>query len=238
MGLFDFLSRNKKDDTEHSTVNVNKIVIQEQPRGMSGTEIFAGYFDEDYLEAMKGIDRAKEFDKMRRSNPQVKMLISAVQNPIKSASREINAGSDDVNHLAHAELCKRVLFEDIKFNKFLNEALGFIIFGHSVFEKVHKLNMDKPIIDDEGKTILDSYIGLKKLAWRSQKTIETWNFEDGEFAGITQQSDGDLATYKDIPVEHLMIFTIEHEGDNLEGISDLPKTYSSKSLGLLFQCNI
>jgi len=223
MGIFNFLFNNKnKDDSSYEQKNINKIIIQESERGSSGTEIFSGYYDEEYLETLKGTDRADCFDKMRRSDAQVKMLLMSVKNPIRTASREIHPASDDTEHQKHAELCKQVLFKDIKFNKFLNEALTMIDFGHAVFEKVHKANIDKPIIDDDGNLVLSSYIGLRKLGWRSPKTIETWNFNsDREFMGITQQADGDLNIYVDIPKEHLITMAIDQEGDDLEGISML-----------------
>lgn len=224
MALFDFLSRNKTDKEEEKPVTktVNKIVIQESSRGSSGTEIFAGYYDEEYLNTLQGTDRADVFDKMRRGDSQVKMLLSAVKNPIRTASREINDASDDVEHQKHAELCRQVMFRDIKFNKFLNEKLTVVDFGHSLHEKSHKVNIDKPILDEDGNTVLNSYIGFKKLGWRSPKTIETWNFNDEkEFVGITQQADGDLSSYVDIPKEFLSMSAIDQEGDDLEGISML-----------------
>lgn len=229
MGIFDFFSGfGKKKEDELNPITVNRIIIQEAPRGTSGTEIFAGYFDEEHIEKLKGTDRAKEFDKMRRSDAQAKMLISSVKNPIRTASKEINAVSDDIEHKKHAELCRQIIFRDIKFNKFLNESLTFVEFGHAVFEKVHKINVQKPIKDDDGVVIIDSYIGLKKIAWRSPKTIERWNFnEDKDFVSITQQADGDLDVYVDIPREHLIIMTIDQEGDDLEGISMLRPCYGN-----------
>lgn len=222
MALFDFLSGLSKKKEEPITKTFNKIIIQDAQRGTSGTEIFSGYFDEEYLETLQGTDRADCFDKMRRGDSQVKMLLSAVKNPIRTASKEINAASDNLEHQKHSELCRQVMFRDIKFNKFLNEKLTVVDFGHSLHEKSHKVNIDNPILDEDGNTVLNSYIGFKKLGWRSPKTIETWNFNDEkEFVGITQQADGDLSSYVDIPKEFLSMSAIDQEGDDLEGISML-----------------
>ena len=65
------------------------------PYGSTGTSIYSGYYDEDYLEALKNNERADVYDKMRRSDPQIKMCLSAVKNPIKSAAAEINPAGDD-----------------------------------------------------------------------------------------------------------------------------------------------
>lgn len=230
MGILDFFYRDnkKKENEDVETKTINEILIQESSRGTSGTEVFAGYYDEEYLDLLKGTDRAKEFDKMRRSDSQVKMLLSSVKNPIKTASREIVAASDDTEHMRHADIGRQVLFKDIRFNKFLNESLNMIEFGHSVFEKVHKIYIDKKVSDDDGNVILNSYVGLKKLGWRSPKTIETWNFnKEKDFESITQQADGDLDSYVDMPKDHLIIMSVENEGDNLEGISMLRPCYGN-----------
>lgn len=228
MGLFNIFSSSKKDESEIQTKEINTIVIQEEGRGTSGTEIFAGYIDEEYLDTLKGTERADCFDKMRRSDSQAIMLLSAVKNPIRTASREINSASDDVEHKKHAALCRQVMFTDIKFNKFLNESLTVVEFGHSVFEKVNKINIGKKITDDDGNLVKESYIGLKKLGWRSPRTIETWNFDDDkDFCSITQQADGDLDAYVDIPVAHLITMAINEEGDNKEGISMMRPCYGN-----------
>jgi hypothetical protein len=228
MGLFDFLSPKKDKHEEKEKKVINNIIVQESARGSSGSEVYAGYFDEEYLDSIKGKDRAKEFDKIRRSSTQAKMLLLAVKNPIKTASREIIPCDDKPESEIHAELCKQVLFKDIKFNKFMNEALTIIEFGHSVFERVHKIHIDKGIKDRDGNQLMNSYIGYRKLGWRSPKTIETWNFnEDKELCSVTQQADGDLAVYVDMPVEHLSIMTLDQEGDNYEGMSMLRPCYGN-----------
>lgn len=230
MGIFSNLlgGFNKRKDEDFESKEVNTVVIQEAQRGTSGTEVYAGYYQEEYLDTLQSTERADCFDKMRRSDAQIKMLVSAVKNPIRTAAREIVACSDDPEHVKHKHLCEQILFKDIKFNKFLNECLTMIEFGHSVFEKVHKVNIEKSVLDDEGNIVLNTYIGLRKLAWRSPRTIEQWNFDENkEFSGITQQADGDLDSYVDIPKEFLLAMAIDDEGDNLEGISMIRPCYGN-----------
>jgi len=230
MALFDFLSFGKDKSSQKDPVEttINRIIIQESARGSSGSEVFAGYYNEEYLASLLGTQRADCFDKMRRSDAQVKMLLSAVKNPIRTASRDVNAASDDQDHVNHAALCEKILFEDLKFDKFLTEALTMVEFGHAVFEKVHKVHLDKSVENDDGVEFLSSYIGFKKLGWRSPKTIETWNFnEEKDLESIRQCSDGDLGVDAIIPAKHLILMAIDMEGDDYEGISMIRSCYGN-----------
>ena len=227
MGILKNLFFSEKEE-ERKEKTVNTIIINEAEYGSSGTEIYSGQYDEEYLEQLKGIDRAKYFDRMRRSSPQIKMLLSAVKNPIRSAPVEITTAiEDDIEAKKHCELAKQVFLKDIDFDKFVKEALTFVDFGHSVFEKVHKVFNNVGIVDDDGNRVIDSYIGFKKLGFRSQKTIDSWNFIDKEFSGITQRAQGDLESDTVISFKHLVIMTLDGEGDDLEGVSMLRPCYGS-----------
>ena len=81
-----FFEKDKEEDKLESVDNNETPDFHYNPFGSTGTEIFAGYYAEDYLDALKNNERADVFDKMRRSDPQVKMCLSAVKNPIKSAT--------------------------------------------------------------------------------------------------------------------------------------------------------
>lgn len=192
--------------------------------GTSGTESYSGYPSEEYLYSLRGYQRAKVFDKMRRSDYQVKMCLSAVKNPIRSATWEVHPGekdNDEAKH--HAEFIEHVLFNgmDDPWSKFLTEVTTFYEFGHSVFEVTHKAVLDHPTFG--------SYNGIKSLGWRSPKTIDRFNLdkETGRLKSITQQADGDLASYVDIPAEYLLYFSVDREGSNYEGISWLRSCYGS-----------
>jgi hypothetical protein len=76
--------------------------------GTSGTEIYAGYIDEEYLHDLKGSKAMKIYDKMRRSDPRIKMVLSAVKNPIKSADWGIEALDDTPQAEAQKKLIERM----------------------------------------------------------------------------------------------------------------------------------
>jgi len=192
--------------------------------GTSGSEVYAGYFSEEYLEELKHSEAARVYDTMRRKDSQVQMLVSAVKLPIMSGLFEFRPFDDSPEAEDHAKFLE-IVFRDMEQtqSQMKNEILDMIIFGHSAMERIHKV-YNEPV-EVEGRTILPSYIGLKELRWISPKTIETWNFKDKEFVGITQYAFGDLGHTGPIPKEVLSIFTINKEGQNYQGISLLRPCY-------------
>jgi hypothetical protein len=200
-----------------------QLIVHETPIGTSGTENYSGYYSEEYLDALQGTERACVFDKMRRSDPQIKMLLNAVWNPIKSAVWEIEPAEEGAEAEADAKFVEHVLFHDMdrKWSQFLHEALLVLVYGHSVFEETHKAVIDDPEFG--------SYTGIRSLGFRSPKTLERWNLdkETGQLVSITQMAYGDVGKVADIPAEFLLIYTLDREGDDYEGISAIRPCYGN-----------
>jgi hypothetical protein len=201
-----------------------RVVIKRVPvpqKGTSGTQIYSGYYDEEYLQKIKHLRGMDLYDEMRRSDSQIAMLLSVVKNPIKSATWSVEAVDDSDEEKEISDFVYHCLFNDMgnpetgkrkTFKEFLEEALTFIEFGFVVFEIVHK--------NVKGHKEYGDYIGLRDIGFRSQKTIETWKLrKDGSIESVRQLAQGDLKTDVTIPGETLLILTLNKEGDNYEGIS-------------------
>lgn len=201
-----------------------KLVLHTQSIGSTGTESYSGYNYEDYLQEMHGKERAKLFDKIRRSDPQIKMCLNAVKSPIKAALWEVQPfDSEDEESKADAELVEFVLMQgmDKSFKQFLSESLTCLDFGHSVFEIIDKAILGHPKFGNVN--------GLRSLAFRSPRTIERWNLDSNtdNLVSITQYAYGDLEKLVDIPAEFLLIFSLDREGSNYEGISAIRCCYGN-----------
>lgn len=197
--------------------------------GATGTKNYSGYFDEEYLTKLQGLDAIDRYDEMRRSDGQVKMLLSVVKNPILSASWGVEPVDDSDEEKEIAAFAEHILFHDIgyedgskekTYRQFLREALTFIDFGHSVFEVVHKPVFNHPRFGN--------YLGLKDLSFRSQKTLEEWHIaRNGALSYIRQVTEGDITIDVKLKGEHLLVLTNELEGSNYEGISALRSIYGN-----------
>lgn len=199
-----------------------QVTLHVESIGTSGTEIYGGYYSEEYLSNLRGPRVADIWDQMRRSDPKIKMILSAVKNPIKGAQWTVRPGvAGDSDSTQQAKLIEKILFKDLEqtWTQTLTEILTFLDFGFSPFEVIHKVVTNDPEFG--------SYNSLAKLAFRSPKTIERWNLDPmtGKLVSISQYAYGDLQRLVDIPAEFLLVFTNEKEGDNYEGVSALRPCY-------------
>src|SRR5687768_10117097 len=111
-------------------------------RGSSGTNVAGGYIREEYLRLLQGKAKARIYDEMRRSDTQVSMLLGALKNPLVQAEWTIDEAEGEVDGKdQHAAFVRHALLndEDVDFRTFVQEALTFVEFGHSVFEITHKV---------------------------------------------------------------------------------------------------
>ena len=181
--------------------------------GQSGTNIFDGIIEDEYNPKLAGTTGIATYDVMRKSDATVKAVLLATSLPIRRANWFVAPASDDKKDKEIADFISKALFElmSITWDDFLRQALLSMPFGVMPFEKVFKIE----VID--GKTM----IVWKKFAPRLPTSITAWTA--GGADGITQQ----LLNGRDalIPIEKLLIFVNEKEGDNWWGTSTLRAAY-------------
>ena len=180
--------------------------------GGTGTVITSGIIsDQDYNSELTGYQGIKRFDEMRKGDATVRAALLSVKLPILAANWYIEPASEDQADIDVADYVQKALFEDMEltWDEFLRHALLYLDYGRMVFELVYKL-------DDKG------FITWEKFAPRLPETIQAWEMPDGE-SGIQQflPTGGDVS----IPIEKLIIFVNEKEGDNWEGISILRSAF-------------
>lgn len=197
------------------------VIVHQNPIGSSGIQNYRGYYGEEYLATLRGRHAADIYDKMRRSESQIKLVLSAVKGPIKSATWEIEPGADDDQSKKISEFIQFVLFEDMDkpFSQFRNEMLTMLEFGHSVFEVTHKVVLNHPKYGH--------YNGIRSLGWRSPRTLERFMLDPdtGKLKTIVQYAYGDLGRLVEIPAEYCLVFTLDQEGDDYEATSMLRPCY-------------
>ncbi len=198
-----------------------EIKLFKEPRmneelGATGTTIFGGQITgEDYVGELTGVSALTTYDKMRKSDGVVKAALLACELPIRAANWYIEPASDDDSDKEVASFISECLFSkmSITWDDFLRQALLMLAFGFSVFEKVFQP------VDFDGKQM----IGWRKFAPRLQKTIQKWQTQEGKDGLVQMLPTG--GNNISIPIEKLLIFTHQKEGDNWLGISVLRSAY-------------
>lgn len=194
-----------------------------KPIGSTGTMITGGIISlEEYNRNLIGKNGLQKYDIMRRSDSTIRSALQVVKLPLFAAKWDIQApviSEDDPEAKAKAKradykarFIKRELFHrNVDFVSLLKSITSGLEFGYDVEEKTLELT------DFEGEV----RIGIKKIDKRKQTTILKWEAGKDK-PGITQQLVGQTV---EIPMEKLIVFTHDKEGDNHEGISLLRYVY-------------
>ncbi len=190
---------------------------QSPPLGVSGTNIFSGIITEEYNAELSDIKGIKIYDKMRKQDATVRAAMSACQLPIRRASWYIKPASEDTKDIEVRDFIERALFDEmsVTWDDFLRQALLMLTFGVMIFEKVFEIRT----LDGKDRII------WKKFASRMPTSITHWQTADGG-KGI-QQLAPNLGKNISIPIEKLLIFVNEIEGENWWGTSLLRAAYKN-----------
>ncbi len=189
---------------------------RDEEKGVTGTSVFAGLlYETEYNKDLQGEAGLKVYDKMRRSDGQVKAGLLACKLPLQVARWDVVPATQDQLDVDVAHAVKDNLFNtmDITWDEFLRHTLLMLDYGHMVFEKVWELK--------------DGKYRWKKLAPRLPLSITEWHVTDeGDLDFIKQQvQKKDRFSFVDIPAEKLLVFTHEKEGADFRGISLLRAAY-------------
>lgn len=181
--------------------------------GESGINIFNGIITgEEYNSKLTGLNAIRIYDEMRRSDATVSATLKAVKLPIKSTKWFVEAASTEDKDVEIKAFIDYNLFDCIKWQQTLNEILTHLEFGFSV----HEMVFEPRIVDGHERIV------LKKLAFRKQTTITAWEAADGK-PGVTQMTPDGKQLH--IPLNKIVVFTNEQEGDNYAGRSILRAAY-------------
>lgn len=179
--------------------------------GDSGTERYGGFFTEEPNAEWRDESRVDNVETMRRTDGTVKALLNALKSPMLSTKWDVI--SPDKTPLGE-EI--RAHCDDAIFNMrgrtwldFLREAASYLDFGYAAFEIIWGYRNGR-------LTVVD-------LQPRIQRSIHNWQISGGK-RGITQfirTDESKKADNVEIPIEKLLVFTNDKEGDDITGQSVL-----------------
>ena len=222
IGSFELKRRVTLASPPAKTKSPSKVVKGGQPIiiGVKGNTGQYGYADTgEYVRKLQGATGRAVFDEMRRSDPQVRAILNAVTLPLRQATYYIEAASDDPKDIELAEIIQTDLLEDMTmtWDDTLRHALLMFPFGFSVLEKLYEIRYSKILKRD--------YVTWRKFDPRLPQSIVGWDFDEkaGGLLGPIQMDGSGMQTT--LPIEKMLVFTTEREGDNWEGTALLRPAY-------------
>lgn len=190
--------------------------VQTGEVGVAGNTGHFGYANTgEYLTKVDGSAGRVVFDKMRRSDHQVRAVLSAITLPIRQAEYFVEPASEAEADVQLATRIQDALLKEmsIPWDDTVRHALLMLPFGFSPLEKVWELR--------EGLVL------PRKLDPRLPSSVIRWEYDNSrKRLQYMVQRDSDGREIR-IPIEKLLVFSTDKEGDNWEGCSILRPAYKA-----------
>jgi len=182
--------------------------------GKTGIKWSAGYVYEEFLPVLQGSRGIKIYREMRDNDPIVGACLFAVKQVLRESRWDVKPfDPEDADCKKDAEFLRECMTSmSHPWSDFVSNILSMLDYGWSWFEQVFKRQKDGKIV-------------WKKIAHRSQSSLEKWELdENGGIRGMWQRPAPDYrAIY--LPIEKSLLFRSEPAGDNPEGRSILRNAY-------------
>jgi hypothetical protein len=214
-------------NTVYDPINGSFVVLAERNPKLPASSAFAemGYAslspytswtrDERVGELRDKLGIRKYYD-MKRADGTVRGALRLVKTPVMAARWFIEPASKSPLDVSIAKFVEKNLFEDLNmpFERVLEDALLMCEYGYMPLEKVYSLDIDGKIV-------------LKKLAPRHPLDIQEWIFDmnGGPNGVIMDATEANGWSSVAIPIEKLVVFTLEQEAGDIRGISLLRSAY-------------
>lgn len=202
-------------------------------RGTTGLKRTGGWIREDFLVELQGQQAVRKYKEMASNSPVIGACLFAIESLIKNVRWHFRPVDDSPEAQACAELAQGMLFEDLDmpWALLISEILSFLTYGYSWFELVFKRRLGlRPPPQSDGTPGLpskfnDGYIGLGKIAPRSQDTTLRWSFDHtGSLQGMLQL-DPWAGHQAYLPYEKCLLFRPTSYKNSPEGRSVLRNSY-------------
>lgn len=196
--------------------------------GRTGLKQFGGRISEEWLRKLDGEKAAKVYREMSENDSTVGAILFAVEMLLRNVEWRVEPFSDELVHTDQAEFVESNITDmSLTWENMLAEILSFLPYGWSSLEIVYK-RRDGPKQKDAARRSRhsDGRIGWRKLAIRSQDSLDRWEFdEDGGIKGWWQMQEKGTPIL--LPIEKLLLFRTTSYKGNPEGRSVLRRTFIS-----------
>lgn len=195
--------------------------------GDTGLKRAAGIIDEEFLPALRGRKAVKVFREMALNDPTVGAMLFAIEQLLRQVEWTVvseDSTPEGEEAVSFVESC----MDDMShtWDDMVAEILSFITFGWSWHEIVYKKRVGPWENDPRRRSkYTDGMYGWRKIAIRSQETLQRWVFdEDGGIRAMVQMPPPHYGM-RVIPIERSLLFRSRQSKGSPEGISLLRNAY-------------
>lgn len=215
-----------------------------QELGVAGAKISHGFVYDEFLIKLIGDKGRKIYRQMRDNDAIVSAILFAVEMLLRAVDWRIESDEEldeDALDQAIGEGIPRTAEEAVKwveycffkdmshtFDEFVAIILSMLQYGWQYTEVVYKRRVGPDVNDGSQRSnYTDGLIGIRKLADRSQETLDRWEIDDtGGIAGLWQQPPlGGVVRF--IPISKALLFRPHPFKGSPEGRSVLRASYRS-----------
>ena len=196
-------------DMEKASVNLSEL-------GVSGLRVQSGRIVEEQLRQLAGKRAAITYAEMRDNDAVVASSLLAYEMWVREADWRTEPASDDPGDVELADWLDGCIGDlSHSWEDFVAEAMTMLQYGFAACELCYKRRQG--LRGAQPSEFDDKRVGWRKLAFRSQDSIERWEFDpSGGFAGFEQR----LPTTFDsvlIPIEKALLFRTSRHKQSPEG---------------------
>lgn len=201
--------------------------------GRTGLKVNDGRVIEETDAELRGTAGVKVFDNMRKSEPSVAVGLRAINWILCRVPWRVVAGGEsaqDEKARALVDSCMNDM--TYPWSKLVRDALTCLPFGWAYCEVVYKIRQG-PIPADEGAATSkydDGLLGWRKIVLLGQASLDKWQIDpDGTIRGMFQNQEQPGGGTKSvfIPIEKALLFRLDDEKNNPEGVSLLRPVYNA-----------
>jgi len=181
--------------------------------GKTGLKRSWGYIYDEFLTSLRGSRGRKIYREMRDNDAIIGSMLFAINQILRESRWDVKAADKSNEAEKDAKFLRDNLFGLMHpWSTIFTDILSFFTYGFSLFEIVFYKSKDNRIM-------------WKKIAFRSQESLERWDLDEhGETRGFWQRPAPDYHELY-IPISKCLHFRTESAGNNPEGRSLLRNSF-------------
>lgn len=196
--------------------------------GVEGVKISSGFVHDEFLQKLVGERGRRVYREMRDNDAICSSILFAVEMLLRAVQWTVSCDTDNPEGVEFLES----IMDDMShtWHDFVGNVLTMLTYGWQYTEVVYK-RRGGPLESDPRRRskFTDGRIGIRKLADRSQETLNRWEMdaEDGSVIGMWQDPPNGGSATRFIPLNRALLFRPHLHKGSPEGRSVLRGAYRS-----------